>query len=44
VRGSERDSAGLVNDEQFEVVETGVLWDESSAPIPAALTKTHDDT
>jgi hypothetical protein len=44
VRGSERDSTGLVNDEQFGVLETGVLWDESGAPAQAARTGTHDDT
>jgi hypothetical protein len=44
VRGSERDSTGLVNDEQFGVLETGVLWDESSAPKPVALNKTQDHT
>jgi hypothetical protein len=44
VRGSERDSTGLVNDEQFGVLETGVLWDESSAPIPAAQAKARDGT
>jgi hypothetical protein len=39
-----RDLTGLVDDEQFGVLETGVLWDESSAPVTAALTRTHDDT
>jgi len=43
VARSDRDSSGLINDEQFGVLESGVLWDEARATA-AALTRTHDDT